>query len=128
MKIDRLASALLEFPNGYAQFTCSTQLVPYQRIQFFGTAGRIEIEIPFNAPPDKACRIFIDDGSELGGASAKTETFDVVDQYTLQGDAFSEAIRTGTPLEFPLEDAVKNMRVIDAVFRSAASGGWVSVA
>jgi len=128
MKIDRLASALLEFPNGYAQFTCSTQLVPYQRIQFFGTAGRIEIEIPFNAPPDKACRIFIDDGSGLGGASAQAETFDAVDQYTLQGDAFSEAIRTGKPLEFPLEDAVKNMRVIDAVFRSAASGSWVSVA
>ena len=128
MKIDRLASALLEFPNGYAQFTCSTQLVPYQRIQFFGTAGRIEIEIPFNAPPDKACRIFIDDGSGLGDASAQAETFDVVDQYTVQGDAFSEAIRTGKPLEFPLEDSVKNMRVIDAVFRSAASGGWVSVA
>jgi len=128
MKIDRLTSALLEFPNGFAQFTCSTQLVPYQRIQFFGTAGRIEIEIPFNAPPDKACRIFIDDGSGLGDASARTETFDVVDQYALQGDAFSEAIRTGKPLEFPLEDAVKNMRVIDAVFRSAASGGWVSVA
>lgn len=127
MKIDRLASALLEFPNGYAQFTCSTQLVPYQRIQFFGTAGRLEIEIPFNAPPDKSCRIFIDDGSGLGDVSARTESFDVVDQYTLQGDAFSEAIRTGKPLEFSLEDAVKNMRVIDAVFRSAASGGWVSV-
>ena len=127
MKIDRLASALLEFPNGYAQFTCSTQLVPYQRIQFFGTAGRIEIEIPFNAPPDKVCRIFIDDGSGLGDASAHAETFNAVDQYTLQGDAFSEAIRTGKPLEFPLEDAVKNMRVIDAVFRSAASGGWVGV-
>jgi predicted dehydrogenase len=128
MKIDRLASALLEFPNGYAQFTCSTQLVPYQRIQFFGTAGRLEIEIPFNAPPDKGCRIFVDDGSALGDVSARAESFDVVDQYTLQGDAFSEAIRTGKPLEFPLEDAVKNMRVIDAVFRSAASGGWVSVA
>lgn len=124
LKIDRLTGALLDFPQGQAAFICSTQLVPYQRVQILGTAGRIEIEIPFNAPPDKPCRIFVDDGSALGGASAVTETFDVCDQYTIQGDVFSEHIRNGKPLEFPLEDAVKNMRVIDAVFRSAKTGGW----
>ncbi len=74
MGTDRLTSALLEFDAGQASFTCSTQLVPYQRMQIFGTKGRIEIEIPFNAPPDKPCRIFVDDGSILGGASAKEET------------------------------------------------------
>jgi predicted dehydrogenase len=124
LKIDRLTGALLDFPQGQAAFICSTQLVPYQRVQILGTAGRIEIEIPFNAPPDKPCRIFVDDGSALGGASAVVETFDVCDQYTIQGDAFSEHIRNGKPLEFPLEDALKNMRVIDAVFRSAQTGAW----
>ena len=127
MKIDRLSSALLEFPEGQAGFVCSTQLVSCQRMQIFGTEGRIEIEIPFNAPPDRPCRIFLDEGSELGGASAKTESFDVVNQYTVQGDLFSEAIRSKKPLEFPLEDAVKNMRVIEAIFRSAESGGWENV-
>ena len=127
MKIDRLASAILDYPQGQAAFTCSTQLVPYQRMQIFGTSGRIEIEIPFNAPPDRPCRIFLDDGSGLGDASAEEETFDVVDQYTIQGDLFSEAIRSGKPLDFPLEDAVKNMRVIDALFRSADKGGWETV-
>ncbi len=124
---DRLASVLMAFPAGQALFVCSTQLVRYQRIQIFGTGGRIEIEIPFNAPPDRPCRILVDDGSGLADASAEAESFEVVDQYTLQGDAFAHAIRTGTPLEFPLEDAVRNMRVIDAIFRSGRSGRFEKV-
>src|ERR1700693_4148806 len=48
MKVDRLTSAMLDFPSGQSTFICSMQLVPYQRSQFFGTKGRIEIEIPFN--------------------------------------------------------------------------------
>jgi predicted dehydrogenase len=124
---DRLASVLLEFPGGQALFVSSTQLVPYQRMQIFGTKARIEIEIPFNAPPDRPCRIFVDDGSQPGGGSAAMESFEVVDQYTLQGDAFARAIRTGARLDFPLEDAVKNMRVLDAVYRSGRSGRWEEV-
>ena len=124
---DRLASVLLQFPAGQALFYCSTQLVPYQRMQILGAAGRIEIEIPFNAPPDRPCRIFVDDGSQLGDASARVETFDVVNQYTLQGDLFARAIREGEPLPFPLEDAVSNMRVLDAVFRAGRSGRWEEV-
>jgi predicted dehydrogenase len=126
-KTDCLTSALLAFPTGQALFVCSTQLVPYQRMQIFGTKGRIEIEIPFNAPPDRPCRIFVDDGSQLADASAETVSFEIVDQYGLQGDAFARAIREGTPLEFPLEDAVRNMRVVDAIFRAAESGRWESV-
>jgi predicted dehydrogenase len=124
---DRLASVLLEFPAGQALFVCSTQLVPYQRMQIFGTQARIEIEIPFNAPPDRPCRILVDDGSDRGGGSAQIESFETVDQYTLQADAFARAIRTGAPLEFPLEDAVRNMRVLDAVYRSGLSGRWEPV-
>ncbi|HLT00864.1 MAG TPA: Gfo/Idh/MocA family oxidoreductase [Geminicoccaceae bacterium] len=126
-RTDRLASVLLQFPAGQALFYCSTQLVPYQRVQVLGTAGRIEIEIPFNAPPHRPCRIFVDDGSKLGDASAKAETFEVVDQYTVQGDLFARAIREGTPLAFPLEDAVSNMRVLDAVFRAGRSGRFEEV-
>src|SRR6202011_5437088 len=85
---DRLASAIMEFNGGQAVFTCSTQMVPYQRMQFLGTNGRIEIEIPFNAPPNKATRIFVDDGSDAGGAGIKAETIAACDQYTIQGDVF----------------------------------------
>jgi predicted dehydrogenase len=123
-KTDRLASAILEFPSGQAAFTCSTQLVAYQRMQFLGTQGRIEIEIPFNAPPDRACRIFIDDGRDVFGGGIRIETIPVCEQYTGQGDAFSRAIREGSEVPVPLEDAIANMAVIEAVFRAGESGRW----
>jgi predicted dehydrogenase len=124
MHIDRLTSAILDFPGGQSIFTCSTQMVPYQRIHFFGAKGRIEIEIPFNAPPDRPTRLFIDSGADLFGGGITTETFPVCDQYTLQGDAFSKAILENTEVPVSVEDAIGNMAVIEAIFKSAASGQW----
>jgi predicted dehydrogenase len=121
---DRLTSAMLEFPSGHAVFTCSTQLVPYQRVQVLGTKGRIEIKIPFNAPNDRPCQILVDDGKDVFGGGITEESFPVCDQYTLQGDSFSRAIRERTPAPVPLDDAIRNMAVIDAVFRAAQSGKW----
>jgi predicted dehydrogenase len=122
MRTDRLTSAILQFPSGQSIFTCSTQLVPYQRVNVFGTKGRIEVEIPFNAPNDRPSRIFIDDGRDLFGGGITTETFPTCDQYTIQGDAFSRAVLENTAVPVPLEDAIKNMAVIEAIFRSAESG------
>jgi predicted dehydrogenase len=124
---DRLTSALMDFPGGQATFTCSTQAVSYQRVHFVGTKGRIEIEIPFNAPKDRPTRIFIDETGDIFGAGIVTEEFPTADQYTMQGDAFSKAILEGGEVPVPLEDAIANMAVIEAIFRSAESGGWVTV-
>jgi predicted dehydrogenase len=124
--IDRLTSALLEFPSGQCAFTCSTQLVPYQRVQILGTRGRVEVEIPFNAPPDRPCRIFVDDGRDVFGGGVETLTFETCDQYRIQADLFSRAVRGEGEQAVPLEDAVDNMRVMDAIFRSAESGRWES--
>jgi predicted dehydrogenase len=118
--VDRLTSGLLRFADGQAAFTCSSQLVPYQRMHLFGEGGRIEVEIPFNAPPDRACRIFVDDGSKLGGASAVTIEFPVVDQYTVQADRFSEAVRGLGTVPVSLENAIGNMLVIDRLFGQAS--------
>jgi predicted dehydrogenase len=126
MHTDRLTSAILEFPAGQAIFTCSTQLVPYQRIQFLGTRGRIELEIPVNAPNDRPTRILIDSGSDLFGGGVAFETFPICDQYTLQGDAFSKAILDNTEVPVPVEDAIQNMAVIEAIFRSGKTGQWES--
>ena len=126
MNVDRLSSAMLEFPSGHAVFTCSMQLVPYQRMQLLGTKGRIEIEIPFNAPNDRPCRILIDDGRDLLGSGITVETFPICDQYTIQGDVFSRAVREGSKVPVPLADAIKNMAVIEAIFRSAETGAWES--
>ncbi|MGI8741127.1 MAG: Gfo/Idh/MocA family protein [Bryobacteraceae bacterium] len=124
MRIDTLTSAILDFEGRHATFTCSTQLVPYQRVQILGTTGRIEIEIPFNAPMDRPTRIVIDTGADLFGGGSHVEEFPICDQYTLQGDAFSRAIQEGGEVPVPLEDAIANMAVIEAVFRSGESGQW----
>ena len=122
---DRLTSALLEFPGGrHLTFTVGTQSSAHQRVTIVGDQGRIEVMIPFNAPPDRPTEIAIDDGADLFGGGRRVEQFAVCDQYTLQGDAFSRAILDGSPLEFPIEDAVANMAVIDALNRSAKSGSW----
>jgi predicted dehydrogenase len=124
MKVDRLTSAILDFPSGQSTFTCSTQLVPYQRSLFFGTRGRIEFEIPFNAPNDRPCRIFVDDGHHAFGTLIDPQVFPICDQYTIQGDVFSRAIRGDGEVPVSLEDAIKNMAVIEAIFRSGESGKW----
>jgi predicted dehydrogenase len=124
-KTDRLTSAILEFPSGHSVFTASTQLVYYQKMQFFGAAGRIDVEIPFNAPTDKPARILIDDGKDLyAGASAVVETFPICNQFTIQADLFSAAIRENTEVPNPLEDSICNTAVIEALFCSASSGKW----
>jgi predicted dehydrogenase len=124
MGTDRLASAILEFPAGHAIFTCSTQLIPYQRVHLLGTRGRIEFEIPFNMPNDRLTRIFVDTTGMLDGSGIESESFPACDQYTLQGDAFARAAIEHTEVPVPLEDSIGNMAVIDAIFRSAASGQW----
>ena len=125
---DRLTSALLDYGEGRRlDFTVSTQLVPYQRVQIAGTKGRIEIMIPFNALPQRAMKINIDDGSSLEGAGIVTEEMPVADQYGLQGDAFSRAVLRETELPYGVEDAIQNMRIIDALFRSEKSGTWEAI-
>ena len=125
LRVDRIASGLMRFPSGgQATFTSAMQLVHYQRMQLHGTSGRIEVQIPFNAPNDRPTRIFVDDGREVGDRSAETIEFPIVDQYTLQGDNFSAAVRGEGSVPVSVEDAVANMAVIDAIFRSADTGKW----
>jgi predicted dehydrogenase len=127
LKVDRLTSGILEFAAGHSVFTASTQLVPFQRTQVFGTKGRIEILIPFNAPVDRPCRIVVDDGRDVHGTGCEVIEIPTANQYTVQGDAFSRAVLQGAPAPVPLEDGVANMTVIDALFRACASGCWETI-
>ncbi len=122
--VDRLASMILDFDGRQAIGTCSTQLQYYQRIQIVGTEGRVELEIPFNAPVDRPCRLAVDRTGEVHGSGIEYIDLDVCDQFTIQAQAFSMAILENRPQPAPLEDAVANMACIDAVCRSAASGRW----
>jgi len=119
---DRLTSALLDFDGGTATFVCSTQLAPYQRATILGEHESVEIEIPYNAPPDRPCRLW-----HCTGDACEEILTEVCDQYGRQGELFSLAILNDTPPPTPLEDALNNMRVIDALFHSGETGEWTPV-
>lgn len=125
-KTDKLASVLLEFPSARVLFSVSTQLVPYQRMQFFGDQKELEVRIPFNAPPDRPCEIRIHSG-DLFNEKYETVSFDICNQYTLQAKAFSQSIVDDTEVPVPLEDAKANAKVLEAIFLSAKEGRWVEV-
>jgi predicted dehydrogenase len=127
-KTDRMVSGLLDFGNGRRlDFTVSTQSVTYQRVQVCGTKKRIEIQIPFNAPLGGATDVLTDDGKRLDLGSTITETIPACDMYTLEIDVFSKVVRGEIPLPYGVEDAILNMRVIDALFASEKTGAWVNV-
>jgi predicted dehydrogenase len=122
-KTDRLTSAMLDFGNGQtSMFTCSTQLMPYQRVHILGTNGHIEIEIPVNAPKDSPCKIWV--RTKTGSEEILVEA---VDQYTLQAEQFAQSILDDKPVPTNLMDAVNNMKVIEAIFESAKLNGWKEI-
>ena len=118
-KTDRLCSGILDFGSQSSTFTCATQLTPYQRVNIFGTEGRVEIEIPFNAPPDRPCRIWHQQADEI-----EEIVLEICDQYTIQGDLFSLAVLNNTEVPTPLKDSTANMKVLEAVVRSSESETW----
>jgi len=121
---DRLASGILEFSSGQSVFACGTQTNYYQRMELLGTTGRLAVEIPFNAPNDRPTQVTVADGMAIYGGRVTVEEIPACDQYTIQGDAFSRAILEDREVPVPLEDALGNMKVIDAIFRAAKSGKW----
>jgi predicted dehydrogenase len=121
---DRLGTALLGFPGVQCAFAYGTQLVPRQTMQFLGTAGRLEVEIPFNAPIDRPCRLHLYNGAGQGLTVSETIELPTCDQYGVMGDAFAASVLDGAEQPVPLEDSVQNMRVIDAVRRAAERGSW----
>jgi predicted dehydrogenase len=125
---DRLASAIVDFGGGrHLSFNVSTQLVPFQRVHICGGQGRIEVQIPVNAPQGARTTVWLDDGSQPGAAAAVAQTLEESDQYMLQGEAFSRAVRGEIELPYGVDDAVMNMRIIDALFRSEKSGRWEEI-
>ncbi|MFO7891251.1 MAG: Gfo/Idh/MocA family oxidoreductase [bacterium] len=122
LKIDRLTTGMLEFQHGHSAFTCSTQLIDHQKVDIFGTQGKIEIKKPFTPSPEKPSKVKYQTGSQI-----KEIEFEACNHYTIQGDLFSQAILNNTAVPTPLEDGVKNMRVIDKIVESSRMGAWVKL-
>lgn len=125
--VDRLASMILDFGGRHAIGTCSTQLQYCQRIDIVGTSGRLSIEVPFNAPRDRPCRVLFSRAGDASGAGGDILEFEVCDQFTIQAEEFARGILENRPPATPLEDAVANMACLDAIVRSSESGRWEGV-
>jgi predicted dehydrogenase len=124
--VDRLASAILDFPSCQGSFISATQMVAYQKMQIFGTEKRLDIERPFNPLPDREARICVDTGAS-DGTGVIEELLKPCNQYTLQAEAFTRAVLGQGPVPVPLENSLAMARIYEALFRSARSGGWVEV-
>jgi predicted dehydrogenase len=124
---DRLTTALLAFAGGHASFFCSTQSSRYQMVQIIGSEGWVRAEVPFAHPPELAARLVLGCNVAPGTERENTIRFEPVNQYRLQGERFSRLVRGHAARAWPLESAVANMRVIDALRRSSTSGRWESV-
>ena len=123
---DKLASVIMEFPSARVVFSVSTQLVPYQRMQFFGDQKELEIRIPFNAPPDRPCEIRIASG-DIFRENFENIHFDTCNQYRIQAEAFTKAVVEDSEVPVTLEDAKANAKVLEAIFLSAREKRWVDV-
>jgi predicted dehydrogenase len=117
-----VTSGLLEFAGGgIATFTCSTRAEDDQRVHVYGTDGRIEVEIPFNIPPDRPSHVFVTHGGNPPVDPATERlTFDTADPYAVEAAAFAAAILDGTPTPVPPADAVANLRVIERLFAAGS--------
>ena len=121
--VDTLTSAILEFGDGVATFTCSTRVETDQRVHIYGSEGRLSIEIPFNIPPDRPTRVVITAGGDPPVAPAsETLTFPTADPYGVEADRFAAVILDGAPLPIAPDDPVANLRVIERIFAAGASG------
>ena len=125
--VDVLTSATLRFARGHAIFTCGMRLAPQQRVQLLGSKGHIDLVHAWNPPPDRPSELVLETSSRLETTAAERIEFQPVNQYTILAQLFARAAATHGPAPIPLEESIKNMTVLDALRRSAASGRWETV-
>ncbi|MBJ6985876.1 Gfo/Idh/MocA family oxidoreductase [Devosia sp. MC521] len=125
---DRQASVIADFGNGrQLTFLVSTQLAPNQSLELLGTKGRVELIIPFNAPADTPTAVLVDEGKALDGSMARREIMSACDQYTEMAEAFALAALGEGTLPYGVEDAIRSMHILDAIFESEKTGAWAPV-
>lgn len=121
---DILSSVIIQFPSAQAVFSVGTQIVRYQRMHFFGEGKRLEVMVPFNAPNDKSCHLIIDEG-DIFQENVEKISIHLCDQYAIQAEAFTKAIKENIKEPVSLEEALANTLVLEAIFKSAKEGRWI---
>lgn len=119
---DILSSGMMDFGTARCMFTCGTQIYAQQEVKILGTGGAITVTIPFNDCPDIPGKIIV-----ATDVAVRTVEFDPVEQYRLEFEEFARSVHQNKLVPTPIEDAVSNMKVIDALFQSADEGKWIEI-
>lgn len=131
-RTDRLSTAVLDYGGRHATFTVATQAGPsswgtHQQFSVLGSKGWLRCDFPYAHGRPTVCHVYIGDETSVGSFPTQTYVFGPVNQYTLQFDRFSRLLQGRDEPSWPIEDARTTLRVIEALFASARSGGWVEV-
>lgn len=122
MGVDVVTSAVMRFGSGTGSFVCSTRMEPAQRVDIYGTEGRLVVEIPFNIPPDRPTRILeVSGGDPPVAPDVRAHEISTADPYGVEADAFSASVRSGSEVPVHADDAVANLEVIEQIFADAGS-------
>lgn len=114
--VDVTVSAVLGFGDRQASFVCSTLIEDSQRVELLGSAGRIVIPIPFNIPLDRPTTItHFAGGNPPEEPGTRVIEFETRDQYAIEIEQFSAAVRAGGPVPIPPEDAYGTLDVITTI-------------
>ena len=125
-KTDRLASVIADFGQGrQLSFVCGTQSAGRQSVEAIGTKASLEIVIPYNAPPDSETAILV--GNSFDRSLYRREIIRPVDQYTEEAENFALAVLGEGKPGYGIEDAIMQMKILDAIFRSEKSGAWENI-
>ncbi len=113
---DRYASIDMRFPGFDLVYHVSSQMHLHQSMLFAGTAGTISLDTPFNTGRygHAVARLSSPSGERVIRFSDN--------HYTLQCDAFVDAVQGRENRCFSLQSSWRNQRAIDAIYASDEAG------
>jgi predicted dehydrogenase len=112
--VDEVLGAVLQFDGDrLAVVDCGLTVSRRQEYEVVGTEGAMSVPLAF-LPGTSDCEIRLVKGSE-----ASVLTIPGINQYQLMVEHFADVVAGRSPLALPLEDAVANLRAIEAILRSA---------
>lgn len=113
--VDMMASGLLEFGDRIGVTFDSGMWAAFRNtLEVLGTKGIIEVPSAFVSHEDNRSNFFVTVGDERREVEVP-----VINQYAAQADDFARTVLDGIAPRYGAEDAVQNMRVLEACLRSA---------
>src|SRR6185436_10509099 len=130
---DRLSTALLDYGDRHATFTVATQAGPsgwgtHQQLTVVGAKGWLRFDFPCAHARPAACMLELGDEQTVGSFPSVTYKFEPVNQYAREVERFSRFILGQKVSAWPIEDSLLILRTIEALFESARTNSWQTLA